>query len=544
MDTIDKIQKLKSDLKLNYRKILILLISLGAFSFHFLIGWQYSFTGLPPDTLVVVLEPIFNLLSGVWEANKLQMNFYTGNPFFISPIVVLFDGIIGIRAAFISFMGLSTVFCYWSYRELFSFKEGIVALLVLLGMCNWLLFRYVDYSYTLMLSSIILLIFIKWDLTGKINYFYILSFISALFFYFKAITAYVTAGLVIGKLLQERKEFFEFVTHKRFNIATILFLIGLSPALYYWFDANFAYIYRLLDFEQIYTNVEFNPFDLLLMRLGNLNAIIAPRTYIGFTEAISYKLNIYSVGTIVGFIAAFFNKEFRKYSLSFILVLLMTIYVLNNVSFKHVYILIPLIPIFVTLLLRRIIGYACQYRDFLDRDKLEFILIVILLINLALTTFYIDSVSLTTNRSPDYYISQDLYEEYQNLNVSGYMATNDYHAYALSIYDTKDIKESYYLTPNSGAPNNFTRTLIAPLDPGRRDIGNEGHEELTDYEPKINSTLILLNDFDDGCDYDLRTCGFTSEKIIEEYEISEKQISYIQLNNLNYTIVRNANPIN
>lgn len=409
------------------------------FGFHVIVNHLFSYPEVRPDATLVFLQPIRFLFEHgnlVWSTSS---NFYTGNPFFVIPVFEMIGYTpLNLKIFMSVMMALSTVGFYFFYKKIFNRRTAVSLVLILFTFNNWLVYRYMDWTYILFLEAVILYLYASWIERGG-GETYLLPLVSGLAFYFKTIVLYLLAGLFVTTLVNEGKEFFLDMEPREIAVSGLMLLIGLSPFILYSFNVGFEYL-EAAGFTSPVTTV-------IAERAANLAMISWPGIInYSIDSGILPLYHVYIPLLITGFLLSLKKGESRRYAIVFSVVLLLSLKVVHRVSFRQVIILLPFLPIFIHANL-----------DVLSLDeKQKSYLVSTLAIAVIVLSFFTVDYSLYGNQS-EWDIDPHNYT-LKHEELSGPLAVNYYEAYLRASYDM-EIFPLYFLSADNNTHENLNPIL-------------------------------------------------------------------------------------
>lgn len=480
-----------------FRRRKFVLTAITVLFFHLAVGLLYSRPQFYPDVIGVILKPFQHVLhSGVINVYKFSMNYYTGNPLFLLPPLLAFGSSPGlVRFLLVFSMALASMFAFASYRNIFGYRRGLVAVLVLFSMNLWLVFRYVDYAYTVLFSTALLYLFTAYYERGSERAGYLLALFSGIFFYFKAIIAYTVAGLFSGYVSDKGWRFWE-ETGLDLRRAAFLFLIGMTPFLVYSLWSDFYYFEAVLTVSSNY-EPSMSLLDILVSRWKHINYVLDPTAFLG--SSFSMMPNIFSVLLLTGGVLSVTRNRRRLYTVCFIVIGALTLYVTNLITYRQVVLMMPLAPV--------IMLSNLEIGD-LDSKHKDFAVGIILFLSICIsvsgfgerasTHFSIDGANKIGLAPGDF-------QDYQELRRGEITATNAYRPYALSMYELRRTP-MLFLTPTIN-------------DEGGNYMLDDHRYRLEELPESKNITLVLYTE--DYCSsYRDEICGYSTEEIKQSYNLS------------------------
>lgn len=210
-------------------------VAAGVSAFHFIAQWNKTYRIIVKDGGAVLLEKFLsfsqNGFPSMSELRFLQINNYTGHPFFLQPFVeILGYTPLSVRAVLIASAALSTGVFFLAYRKLFNFKKAVVGVLLLLTMRQYTYFRWFDYTYTVLLCSVLFYLYAVYRKNPRNHVIlYFTAYLTGVFIYFKATIALLAAGLASG-FLSANKSLYAL---KKIVPCAILVLAGALPFIGY-----------------------------------------------------------------------------------------------------------------------------------------------------------------------------------------------------------------------------------------------------------------------------------------------------------------------
>ena len=493
---------------------------------HFLSLYKLGYPYTDFGTVLVTSDPLTYLLhNGFFDLDTIyrsQINYFTGNPFFLLPFFHIFgSGPASQRLVLIFFASLTTLFCVLAYRNIFSCRDSILGALVLLNFSAYLTFWSMDYSYVLAFTAFLLFLFTEWYENKRDDAIYLLAYFSGLFFYFKAIIAYIVISFIFSYILTSYAELKERLSMRMLFISFVLFLSGIFPFLVYSYGIEFAYIEDVSTAEENYDRLERSGYEpnlknILGYRIKQLNYLLDPDTHYGLSEfpepGIEFP-SLITVGVIAAAVFTTFRTRYKVYSIGMILVFISSLYVTQGMNPQQLIVLIPFVPIVIISVIDILIKN--DYEDIFY--IIMFLLLVIGFLN-SLESLN-ESVEYTTPRESD--LEQSLYEDFELTNIEGDVATNTWTVYQAASYSLA-IKERKFISSEDDIPDT---PFSVHLSRDRKDIDDN-------FE---NTTLLLYGG--ESCPESF--CGYNSQKIMDELQITESSIENISIGETKYLLVRN-----
>lgn len=479
------------------RKAKIASIAVLLFLFHFSVNWTLSPPHLRPDVIVVILEPLQELVSNGFASSWPQVNWYTGNPVFFLPFLeILGYSPTVFRLLLAASISLSTPLIFIGLERLYGYKRAVLLVLLLFNINLLLVFRYVDYAYTLPMASAIVGAFALWEDSRKDRHLYLFVFLSGLLMYFKLILLYISAGLAVGFLIYNRRDTFRIVTPDRFIAGVAVFLIGSSVFLAFGPGTDFSFINSATtDISDNYHGAS-DPVSIISNRLEHINYNHSPAVYLGQGKDIGVH---WVSGLLAVCLLVTMVRPTRGFGYAYIAVFIFLLYVTNGMNFRQAMIILTLTPL--------VVGEALERINPGDRSIQMGALLLVLL--LAVSLHELPQKRQTLDELPSEVSSAD-YQDYTALGLEGDVVTNYHTFYYLSKYDLST--ESIFLVEHIqvGAPREN-----AILRRGREDISQFKHTA-----GARNTTYVLL-DGEAECGTDPRTCGYKTGYIEQEMNLSD-----------------------
>lgn len=418
-----------------------LLISIFIFVFHFIISYRNSLKTVDNDAIAVIVLTVKDLYqSGSFSPWLSQVNFYTGNPFFMTPYFLIFESSpFSLRIALIGMMASASVFAFLSYRNLFGYKKGLIGVLLLLNINTWLLFRRADYAYLTLFPIICLYLFSRWDTKRDNTLLYAMSFISAILFYIKAVVAFTMISLVLGKLIAIRTKFanelYNELDLRSLGISLGLFLIGLLPFIKHLLTSR-----REIETgaNSFFNSQSTNLLENLTARLSDLTSLIDPLTAFNTQDPV-FAVNSISVILVVSIVVSLAYRRNVDYTLAFLLFFssLLLLPQGSGLRYGHLMPLMPFIPL-IALTSYEVIEEKIRKSQLCFGENLLYLIILFALVfNISASVAWIEHMEvlrtepLPAGRAPAG--DADLRENKINLNEN--VVTNSYDGALYSLYD-------------------------------------------------------------------------------------------------------------
>lgn len=481
----------------NNRKSILVITAGILFTIHFLVSWIYSSPELDPNVITVFVEPLMELSSIDSVAYIPQVNYYTGNFFLLWPIVELAGYRPTIfRAVMIFFMALSSVFIFLGIEKRFGYNPAVISVLFLFNTGTWITFRFVDYTYVILCTSVLLYLYVLWDETSKPVYFYLFAFFAGLFFYFKVIIAYIVIGLTLGTLAKYGSKIQKIFNLRMLLIGSLMFLVGISPFLLMSIGTGFEWYEDVVTLEDNYEE-ERSVFELAEIRSSEFSSILRPHTYVRGNYRF-FDFNASLIIILLGLMLTVFYRGYLVFSVSLTTVFLLLFYVTSVMTFRQSMVLIPI--------------SAFIAGGLIDRIKSRYVLNMLVLV-LAL------SFVLFVTNLPEHYdknfpsdhkhaINSTQYSHYQELNLGKNIVTNHNIVYYLSKYDQET--NEYYVTEEKIKVD--SEGDVAAMREGRIHI-----DELeTDFGDE--KTSFVLNK--EECAKSVRVCGVKTSTLQEKFDLN------------------------
>lgn len=543
----------------NRSNLAIFSIFLLVFIFHFWLQWSFDRRAVMSGVVHIVMDPFYFLLHNnlleAFQYRHFQINSYTGNPFFLLPVLLIVGySPLGLRLTFIGVFSLSMALFFLAYQRKFDLKKAILGILILTSMMEWVFHRFGDYDYTIMFFSILLYIFVLWEESGAqpdSNYIYLASFLGGLLFYFKATTAYMLLSLSAAAVYLNRKQPLSFLRNLNLPALTILFLIGVSPFFvynYYHFDVMVGDGYSLSGPDNL--SLE----DLPVRRFQQIDSWTgsevkrlsahAPLSFLSVFEKDGFRgLSMISVLFLISIIYLLLSRSHLPLVIIFSVFYTMLFFVpmQSGIWRYQTTVLVPMIPMIIIAALDKI-------PERLEKSTIYKITFAVLCLAFAFGTLSYVS-TLEGPESPEewnvnYWAGdQSYYNDFKSLGISGQVVTNSYKAYAITKYFI-DVSVTDFLLPrkttktylkktNEGPARKvaFTSHYSVPLD--RWGLGSHGPLEVR--EP-VN--LVLRENL--PCTPRKEFCGASISQVLNEFNLTKEDMEEVTLDNETYLVAKDV----
>lgn len=481
---------------------LVYLVALLIFMTHFVISWIYSNPELDPNVITVFLEAFEGLRE--LDAAYIQVNYYTGNFFLLIPLLEFLGYSPRVfRGLMIGLMSLSSSVIFLGVSKKYDLKTGLIGILFLFNSGVWLTFRFVDYTYVLFCVSVMLYVFVLWEKSRERKFVYAFSFLAGLFFYFKAITGYVTVGILLGGLVQYRTFLRDYLSIKTVFIAIFFFSIGISPFIGMTFLGGLDWHKDIITVEDNYEE-DFTVSELTELRYSQFNSVIRPHNFVRdhHTKEGSGLPSISLILLATALLISLKTGRSMVYAITLPAVFLLLFYVTNQTSFRQVMVLLPVSAYLFSFLV-----------SLTSSDRIKNVVILFLFISLViyiseLPSYYEDNYPLS-EFGHNQVVSQEQFHEYQEMDLGAEVATNNNIIRHMTRYD-QDTKGYYLVEKEIRTGSEYD---MAALRRYRKTID--------DLEAKDSIYFVLS----DECAPDLRICGIERSKVKQELdlEISKKK---------------------
>lgn len=484
---------------LNRRSTLILSGSI-VFLFHLWAGLNYSYPYINNNSVNVIVEYLRSLYFtpgfAPWEH---QINFYTGNPFFLLPLFLLLDlSPYTLRLALILCMAGASLFAFLSYVNIYNLKTGIIGVLILFNLNSWIPFRDGDYVYLVLFPVICLYLFTLWERKKNSIYLYLFGFFSGFFFYFKAIMAYFFIALVSAKLIETKGKFIRNLSRKEMAILLFSGILGGLPFLIYAVNRRFVFLPTALGIEKSHYLEEIGWLERLQIRITEFTHLVNPSKVLEIPDCtFCFDLNIIVLLLVTGLIISFLRRRNLTYTLAFILIFLSLLHIPNDIRWMQLMAIMPVVPII-------ILNIIPEFSDY--REHLEWFIIIVLLVSMISTLATLDSYAENPSETAHWGGAQNAYNDYNNLSIdSNRVITNSYYIWVLSRYDL-GTEETILLIPKKTDHIRDAWTNFA------------GKGRSTLNETSLSSdTLILVER--PICQTEGDFCGYNKTEVIQHYNI-------------------------
>lgn len=427
-------------------------LAVAVFLFHTFVAFNYGNPHLNNNEVNIIIKPLKGYLQGnplaPWQY---EANYYTGTPFFLLPLFLLLGmspGTLQLTLAII--LGMTSALSFLGYVYIAGIRRGVIAVLLLLSMSTYLIFNVADYTYQTLFTSVGLLFLAAWEHTGEHRVLYVLSLLSGLLFYFKAVMVYVLLSLGGGVVLDRGGAVIQEIGIRRFLLLAALFLLGAFPYWWHGMHTDFPLVQDVIGSGAANQQWEKPPLpERITGRVQQLSFFIHPRKALGRPGCYSC-LQISSLLLLlpIGILISLLYGVYRRYTVAFILFFLLLLKVPHSVKLQQMLVLMPLVPLTILPILHlTTLKPIRTYQRSIERG-----IIVILLVGLALSLVQLPAQAdqVWSDNARHYGGSQAAYEGYTRIGVSGVAATNSYRVWILMNYDL-DVEREYLLAPPGNA---------------------------------------------------------------------------------------------
>jgi hypothetical protein len=481
------------------------IIALTAFLFHFIISWRFSYPSLRPDVILVIIEPLQSFMAHpVFVSGLTQVNYFTGAPLMLLPFLELAGySPANLRLTMVLLISLSTPVLYLAFRQLWSLRKSLLLTALLLNLDLYLLFRYVDYTYTLLAVSVLILVFSSWLREPSRWKLYSFAFLIGAFFYLKAITLYVSAALVLGYLIDRKTKVLQRHSWKQYGVAFALLVAGASPFIAMSIGMDFFYLDRVTGVEDNYFEAS-SPAEVVETRIDQVNYILWPEASI---KDSSFQTPPH-IGTLLLLesLLVFLIPGRRNFLYSFFLVFIFLLYVTSGLDFRQVMIIIPVVMM--------------MYGQALERfnaRKMEAAAVLLLVSTALLSAPTSLEAGIIDERRDSFTVTQSGFLDYKKTVEGETVVTNFHNLYYLASYDTS---RKEYLAASPWEER--ARRENAPTRAGRRNI-----REIERIIAADDTSIYLLDEEVDCSSLQVRGCGYTTDYLVDRLDLKNYSTEYV-----------------
>lgn len=217
------------------QRLIVAGTALILFAIHFWLQWTFTYRYIEmAGGLGGIIDKFNVLLDGGLTRSNIQINNYTGNPFFLLPLVQ-FLGYTpeAVRAALIFTKAGTTAMFFLAYYLLFGYRKAVMGAIILFSMSEWIYWRWFDHTYTGFLIGILVVLYAAWVNAGsgaRSPHLYAIAFLGGLFFYFKTTVLYLLAGMGLAALYRQGVGL---LRDAPLMTLLALFLVGATPFIAY-----------------------------------------------------------------------------------------------------------------------------------------------------------------------------------------------------------------------------------------------------------------------------------------------------------------------
>lgn len=497
--------------KIPTQKSLVYTIAVAIFSIHLVLALKYSYPYINNNSVNVIIEYLRSLYfdTGFYPW-KHQINYYTGNPFFLLPFFLFLEpSPFSLRLLLIVCMAGASMFAFLSYVNIHGFKNGVIGALVLLNMNTWILFRDGDYTYSALFPMICLFLYTEWEKSDTDRSLYALSFLTGFFFYFKAVLAYFAISMSAGKILDTKGNILSELGIKKILGSILLLLTGALFFLINGVKRDFIFLPKALGIKESGGyNEGLTLLDIAKTRLTNFTHIIDPGNLIEIPNCTGcWSLNTFLILLVMGLVISVYRRRNLDYSFAFLTFFVLLFHVPHDIRWMQLPALMPFVP----LIILNIVSEFGEYRRYIQYGA-----VILLLIGLFSSINSLQDYSRDFNEPTHWGGTQEAYVEYKSLNVSGEsVATNSYYIWVLSRYDFSTEESTLLIRENS-----------SQIREGWTNFANKGRTNLDSIRNIPDKLLLRENP---KCQTDTDSCGYNSSEVlnslnIDNYSSQEKYV--------------------
>lgn len=568
------------NITLNRLNVSLIITAVSVFTFHFWVQWRYTFRYIRMEGGLAIIK-MFNFyfehgFSGIFSQG-FQINNYTGNPFFLLPLIEMFGySPNGVRIALIASFAASSMLMFLSYYTVFDFKKAVFGVAILFTMSEYIYYRWFDYTYTIFLVTVLFYLYVRWNDSGKSMesiYLYPISFLGGVFFYFKTTVVYLLIGFTAATFYSKGKE----VLKANLPVLIVIFLVGAAPFFLYNFS-NMDYIegsvaesndpsiggkgnmsfgeaflarsdqlgrwmrsdtYNIKQFEPAaskneYYGYNFNKFFPPGSEIEDpltLNSVITGENY---NQAPFTGFHPFSMLLILSILALLYTRKHIEHLIIFFTLLFMLVFLPDRSPLRlgHVSVVVPFVPL-IYLAALDLIPEEWEKTKLYNTGYIT--VLALLLTSVAMTLIVLspagDPGDETVAPLGIWGGDQGFYNEFGSLGVEGKLFTNSYKVEVISQYFPET--SSGYLIPEG---TTYSQIIKLPKT-GGHDIGVEREGILLeDLRGAKNLTLILRENL--TCTPYEEFCGASAEQIMESVSYNQSDVKRIELDGIDYIIIR------